>query len=234
MQKIIFYLMITLILLVGCSGPVKTEIADSIGDQLNKDEEITKYITDLININNYTSTASEGYSFIRFDVNAEANSDFVNLSDKDKYDVLSKIANVIEENTETDYEFECGEKKICAFDNIEFTNDEDIYSFESLNMEYDLALNHNGEEIYPLEEESVTTTTNEINSSQSNINSTVNEEAVYYFMEGKFEEITNYGENYVPEIHDPQVARLAASRFGISPEEADRIYIDQTMKSIGH
>lgn len=57
----------------------------------------------------------------------------------------------------------------------------------------------------------------------------VNKQAVYDFMEEEFNSITNYGESYIPEIHDPMVAELAAEHFGITQEEADAMYIDVAM-----
>lgn len=200
--------MLTSILLIGCSAPVDTKIVDSIENELNKDGEITKYITDPITITQYTSAKLKGYSSIEFDVNATANSNFINLSDKEKYDVLSRIEKTIKKNTGNDYKFECGEKYFCAFGDIAFANDEDTYSFESINTGYDLVMIHNDEEVYPLEK------------------------VIYQFMESQYESITNFGENYAPEIHDPQVAELAAVKFGISREEAEQIYIDQATNDL--
>lgn len=57
----------------------------------------------------------------------------------------------------------------------------------------------------------------------------VKKQDVYDFMEKKFDSITNYGETYIPEIHDPLVAGLAAEHFGITKEEADAMYIDVAM-----
>lgn len=55
------------------------------------------------------------------------------------------------------------------------------------------------------------------------------EDDIYNFMLNKYDEITNYGANYIPEIHDPQVARLASEKFCISEEEAGQIYVDKEM-----
>jgi hypothetical protein len=52
---------------------------------------------------------------------------------------------------------------------------------------------------------------------------------IYSFMKEKYDELTNYGENYVPEIHDQQVAELASKKFGITVEEAKQIYTDMEM-----
>jgi hypothetical protein len=73
-------------------------------------------------------------------------------------------------------------------------------------MDYELVMNHNGEEIYPIEEEIETIASEMEDYKPSTSYSSVDEEAVYLFMEQAYDEITNYGENYVPEIHDSQVA----------------------------
>ena len=63
----------------------------------------------------------------------------------------------------------------------------------------------------------------------NNLEEQVNKQEVYDFMEKKFNSITNYGETYIPEIHDPMVAEIAAEHFGITQEEADAMYIDVAM-----
>lgn len=62
-----------------------------------------------------------------------------------------------------------------------------------------------------------------------NLKEQVNKQEVYDFMEREFNSITNYGESYVPEIHDPMVAKKAAEYFGITQEEADALYIEVAM-----
>lgn len=57
----------------------------------------------------------------------------------------------------------------------------------------------------------------------------VNKQEVYDFMEREFDRITNYGETYIPEIHDPLVIETAAEYFGITQEEADAMYIEVAM-----
>lgn len=59
-------------------------------------------------------------------------------------------------------------------------------------------------------------------------------EEIYNYMKTQYDQVTNYGENYVPEVHDPQVANMAASRFGISASEAGQIYIDIEMGKAGY
>ncbi|MCS6595965.1 hypothetical protein [Bacillus cereus] len=43
-------------------------------------------------------------------------------------------------------------------------------------------------------------------------------------MKQQYNRLTNNDENYIPEIHDPQVAEIAAKRFGITAKEAGYIY----------
>lgn len=56
------------------------------------------------------------------------------------------------------------------------------------------------------------------------------EDDVYNFMVEKYNELTNYGANYVPEIHDSKVTRLASEKLGITASEADRIFIEKEME----
>lgn len=55
------------------------------------------------------------------------------------------------------------------------------------------------------------------------------DDEIYDYMVQLYNELTNNGENYVPEIHDEQVSKLASEKYGISEEEADRIYIQKEM-----
>lgn len=48
-------------------------------------------------------------------------------------------------------------------------------------------------------------------------------------MDNEFNSLTNFGETYVPEIHDPMTAELVAKAFGITADEANAIYIEIAM-----
>jgi hypothetical protein len=48
-------------------------------------------------------------------------------------------------------------------------------------------------------------------------------------MKSKYDEITDYGASYDPNIHDPLVAQLAAEQFGISESEAGQIYLNMEL-----
>jgi hypothetical protein len=51
------------------------------------------------------------------------------------------------------------------------------------------------------------------------------EQAVYDYMVNAYHVITNNGEEYDPELHDPMVANLASMQFNISEEEAQEIFV---------
>ncbi|MFC3885767.1 hypothetical protein ACFOU2_20735 [Bacillus songklensis] len=52
---------------------------------------------------------------------------------------------------------------------------------------------------------------------------------VFKYMRQEYECITNFGENYNPEEHDPIVAHLASNKFEIKTEHASQIYINVQM-----
>jgi len=55
------------------------------------------------------------------------------------------------------------------------------------------------------------------------------DDEIYDFMVQSYNALTNNGENYIPKIHDVQVSKLGSEKYGISEEEADRIYIQKEM-----
>ncbi|MFS0644536.1 hypothetical protein [Siminovitchia sp. 179-K 8D1 HS] len=54
---------------------------------------------------------------------------------------------------------------------------------------------------------------------------------IFTFMVNKYNGLTNYGTNYIPVIHDPEIARLASDKFGIVATDADRTFIKKEMKN---
>ena len=53
---------------------------------------------------------------------------------------------------------------------------------------------------------------------------TPKEEEIYEYIQNQFDILTNNGENYVPEIQDPQVIKLASKHFRMSEDKIDEIY----------
>lgn len=56
------------------------------------------------------------------------------------------------------------------------------------------------------------------------------EDAVYEYMENKFNQMTNAGQNYIPEVDDPKVLKAAALQFDIAEKEASDIYISKAVQ----
>ena len=78
-------------------------------------------------------------------------------------------------------------------------------------------------------DEWVTSDSLESNESTETTTSSPSEDEIYEYMKQAYDELTNYGDSYVPEIHDPQVAEMASQQFGITPEQAGDIYIKKEM-----
>lgn len=60
-------------------------------------------------------------------------------------------------------------------------------------------------------------------------NSLPNSKEVYDFAQSKFDEITNYGENYEPKIHDELVLKETATHFDIDYDTANTLYMKEAM-----
>lgn len=52
-----------------------------------------------------------------------------------------------------------------------------------------------------------------------------NDDVVYQYIMSQFDAITNEGDNYVPEVHDPVVMTEAAEHFSMSVEEVNEIFM---------
>lgn len=65
--------------------------------------------------------------------------------------------------------------------------------------------------------------------SNSNNKSEIDKAQVYAFMKATYKRVTNSGESYTPEIHDPLVAYYASIKYDISEDEAGKIYIEGEM-----
>lgn len=69
------------------------------------------------------------------------------------------------------------------------------------------------------------TNTSSSTSNTSPTNNSVDEDAVYIYMKTQYDILTNKGENYDIDYHDPLIANKAANEFGITPSQATDIYL---------
>lgn len=54
----------------------------------------------------------------------------------------------------------------------------------------------------------------------------VHPDVLYDYVQEQFNILTNYGDNYVPEIHDPIVMEKAAHTFNITLQQAEKLYYE--------
>lgn len=223
-----------LLLLTGCSEPRAgmKEVEEQIIDVVNTNFEesgISEYISGDIELFQVDKDQSETLTFYSYNVKVEAKDEFASSSNEEIYKELMDTSELFKMGN-----FDCGENSKCRVDTISMVNGEDTYEVQTqFNINDEISING---ELYKPEEEVVES----VESSQEDGtytgegNSKVDETEVYEFMKSAYDEITNYGANYVPEIHDPQVATLASDRFGITTKEADQIYIDFEMNKAGY
>lgn len=81
------------------------------------------------------------------------------------------------------------------------------------------------------EEQPFTYDPNSIEKTQDTIQEkSVDEDDVYKYIMYEFDILTDYGENYIPEVHDQIVLEKASKHFGIPLKEVDKIFMDRAMQ----
>lgn len=118
---------------------------------------------------------------------------------------------------------------------IEDSKSRDDYTNNSvdyfLNIKRELLTTEIESKLFTEETEGIKERTEQYHSmAMEEINRESEERRIYKYMVNAYDQITNYGENYVPEIHDQQVAELASKYFGITLSEADDIYVKVAMR----
>lgn len=215
LKKMLFLLIV--LSLAGCSNRDNSEDIEkeymSLLDEELRDGELINYIDGDINLVSAIPHTVSSKQFFEFVLEANMKSTFGKLTDEEKYELFKEL--------DTAYlDTSCGEFSNCNIDTFTFIDNDDTYSVSPF---YGFEVSKNDEDFNPKPVQ-VTTTNGE-----SNTGSNFDKQAIYSFMKLKYEEVTNYGENYDPDIHDPLVARLAATQFGISESEAGQIYIEMDM-----
>lgn len=201
--------------LVGCSS-LNTDLMDSVAEQVNNETSISKYLDGKVTHSHYSGGQHEKYKFIYFEMKGQGNQSFRDLSNEDKYNILLQAVEIIKDKTE--YHLECGKNRICEVERF-FIGDYAI----NLDDDSDLALLHKGQKVF-------TPAKNEDNSIPvTNPPSSINKQSVYEYMKEQYDIITDYGNNYDPNVHDPMVAKMASQMFGISETEAGAIYVEFEM-----
>lgn len=212
---LLLFILISLIRDIGGPGIVFMSIENGLST-INDDETLTIYMdspAEIIQQEIYSSDFITKY--IPMDIHIAANSEFTNLSDEEKYDVMTKAVFHIREHinnssTTPYFNTSCGQKYFmeyhCKLNNLIFTNGTNSYTFGLTNL-FDpgfLTLNINGTDVYPSEED------------------------VYNFMERKYNELTYYeNAEYVDSyVYKESIFKLVDLKFNISKSDAEQIFED--------
>lgn len=134
---------------------------------------------------------------------------------------------IIALSDEYEDEFTCGDQSKCSIEKFTFLYNDDIYEVTPRNNDLNLITFYG--DIYGLDDVRPQEKAEIQEATIAEDNPSMDSNAVYAFMKQVYEEITDYGANYVPEVHDQQVAEMASEKFGITVEEAGQIYINIEM-----
>ncbi|MCR8867080.1 hypothetical protein NQ109_29565 [Priestia megaterium] len=210
--------------LYGCSTkPDLLSFREDV-DPLIEDTNLNKYIIDIDDDVKYSFTDKKNGTYINLDVQAEDT--FNELNTEEAFDVLKDAAKYLTDNVKLP---KCGDDD-CKFGTLKVApldiHGDDTYkmNIDDTSNEYTMVWNgdsYKEEDLYRYEDDEDEST---------EVSTTATDDEIYRYMQDMYDQLTNYGENYTPEIHDPQVARAAAEKFNITEEEAGQIYVDKEVE----
>ncbi|PEB54329.1 hypothetical protein CON65_03695 [Bacillus pseudomycoides] len=235
MKKGVIGLFIAAIFLIftGGSADMK-EVEKATGDKL-KDSQLGPYIEEV----SYKAGEKKDED-TPVSVQIKVNEKFSDLPNMDKYATMD---NAFEKIIDSYNQISCGGNNKCRYQDLQVFYDDDTYVMDLLNKALlinDFETYTKGDYIVDVDREQEKEKTKSANNTYKiNSNNTpksttqnneqfssngINYKSIFTFMREQYNILTNNNENYIPEVHDPQVAEKAAKRFGISAEEAGYIY----------
>ncbi|OAS85097.1 hypothetical protein [Metabacillus litoralis] len=200
--------------LVGCT-PNLNDLQENVEDDF-QNGDLANYIEEIsISVGEKTET-NEG-DLYPVDVTANVNKEFISLTEEEIYKAAESTFMEFDDFYLDPNSF---------YETLMLKNEGNTYEIEfasiqnnSFEIEID-GIVYSAESFVPEETEETEEVTE---------NGSATKEEIYEFMKLKYDEITNYGETYVPELHDLEVAELASENFNISAQEAGDIYIEMEM-----
>lgn len=137
------------------------------------------------------------------------------------YPVLSPFEKIFTENWLEKYEVDHDG----TFPEVKVVSPDSVTSYASTGiLKIDGELYFNEDLIKYRDHDTIATQNNKNSSDNTN-----NDDAVYRYIMNQFDIVTNYGENYIPEVHDPIVLQKAAAHFSMSVEKVDEIFLRESM-----
>lgn len=230
-MKKIYMIFMCFFILTACSKPDLTADNSEIEEDIHE-SDLGQYVRSI----SYKLSDEPKEKENIVDIIVNVKDSFDDFETKEK---LSEMGYLYENYIISDYNtFNCGIPD-CSIGRLVFkttTNEYSVYNDDEVSStEWPLVLETNGEVSLTwvqLREENGKIAEQKEKEKQVNESKTngVSNETIYLYMKVAYDDLTNYGEDYVPEIHDPMVGKLAAERFGISPEQAGQIYIEKEME----
>ncbi|MGG0706807.1 hypothetical protein [Bacillus paramobilis] len=214
----------TCLVFTGCSADMK--IVEEDATEKLQDSKLSPYIEK-------ASYKEGGKTENRISVNININVDerFSDLETMEKYEVMQDAVTKLGGTLSL---IKCGNDNYCVYDNLHITHGDDKYTMDVFYKElvinddkkytesdYNSDMNQINKKDTPVTTNSDTVSSTPKGQYASNgISYTV----IFDFMKQQYNRLTNNDENYIPEVHDPQVAEIAARQFGITAKEAGYIY----------
>lgn len=230
-----FFLLTLIWALSGCSPDLKA--AENYSKEILDKTDLAKYIKDVKYVE---GSKLEDNAFYKYEIDIQANvtDDFYDLSKKEQYLLMQNA--IIDLVGKADRFVYCGDQD-CRYGEMKLKNTDSTFSMVmekhyAPDLNYEMKINDyvaytrtDLENDRSTSSDSSTPTSKTVQPSTSNSNGQYASNGISYtfifdFMKEQYNILTNNDENYIPEVHDPQVAEIAAKRFGITAEEAGYIY----------
>ncbi|QWH05197.1 hypothetical protein [Bacillus mycoides] len=230
-----FFLLTLIGVMSGCSPDLKA--AENYSKEILDKTDLAKYIKDVKYVEGAKLEDNTLYKY-EIDIQANVSDDFYDFSKREQYLLMQEaIINLVGKGDRFVY---CGDQD-CRYGEMKLKNTDSTFSmvmekYYAPDLNYEMKINDfvaytrtDLENDRPTSSDSSTTTSTTVKPSTTNSNGQYASNGISYtvifdFMKQQYNRLTNNDENYIPEVHDPQVAEIAAKHFGITAKEAGYIY----------
>lgn len=228
-----FFLLTLIGVLSGCSPNPK--VSEDYSKEILDKTDLAKYIKDVKYVEGAKLEDTDLYDY-EIDIQANVTDDFYELPKKEQYLLMQgAIIDLVQQNDRAilygDPDYRYGEMKLKNTDSTFSMVMEQYYASD---INYEMKINDlvaytrtDLENNTPSSSNNSTTTSKTVEPSNSNgqyASNGISYTVIFDFMKEQYNRLTNNDENSIPEVHDPQVAEIAAKHFGITAKEAGYIY----------
>lgn len=212
------------VLLSGCSSDIQLESIKRVTDSTIKNSILDDYLSKGTKSLSY-SYDGEGEGKYKINIAADVDSTFYDNNPLGIFNILSRTT----EGIGSDLSNYCRNTN-CEFGTLTVSSSKgDSYSMNINNKDGDETLVHNDEKIKREDlleyKDPDSVPPDEEYSEKENVS--ISDDAVYEFMENQLDQMTNGGQNYVPEIHCEKAIKATTKRFNLTVDEVVNIYISK-------